>query len=337
MAEEEDHFKNICFTVGLDPNFLHWFNFHNFPEDIQYHRRTEDWINRFLPQRYENIICDPERTTVNEAELLTAIGFRPNSVALKTICARVFILQKHIKLIECAQNFIRDEFKYNIDLSGGPFLRFPYELPRLNEWFLREKTQSEEDNKSRSYSVINVEEIGIIESKILQLSSEETSFRLFHGTDHESAVDIIEGIEIRKGSQRRDFSDGAGFYLINELEKAIKMAIGNTSRPAVLIYEIPKNLLAKFSRFSLCDKENEADWKTIVSQFRSGRSNKKLRKSLEKIDFIEGPMACSYELPPVAKEGSYQMCAISENFAEELDNHVHAVAFFDGAKSFLSH
>jgi hypothetical protein len=36
----------------------------------------------------------------------------------------------------------------------------------------------------------------------------------FHGTDRESALNIIkEGIDVRRGKEGLDFSDGAGFYL----------------------------------------------------------------------------------------------------------------------------
>ena len=42
----------------------------------------------------------------------------------------------------------------------------------------------------------------------------------FHGTDRESALNIIrEGIYVRKGKKGMDFSDGNGFYLTRYLAK----------------------------------------------------------------------------------------------------------------------
>lgn len=331
MAKGEESWKRICYIVGLHVGFLTQFDFENFPEDIQNHLPIEDWICNFLRQKYKKIFRDRKQVTPTEVEILTSLGFRPDSAAIKTICARASYFQKHVRLIECAEIFIRDEIKYNSILCGTSCSRFPLNLTRPNEWFALPEARSRKDTV-QPCSLINLEDTEQIQTKILQLPPDETEDRilLFHGTDHDSALSISDqGIDINEGSQKRDFSDGAGFYLTDDLNHATRMARGKTSKPAVLVYALPKDMRTKFSGLSLCDEKKREEWKTVVSQFRSGRTKKNLRKSLENADFIEGPISSSYELPPVAKEGSYQMCAISDDLADEIDKCLRAIAFFD--------
>ena len=37
----------------------------------------------------------------------------------------------------------------------------------------------------------------------------------YHGTDHKFVTSIIEGIDLRKGGKRNEFSDGDGFYAVS--------------------------------------------------------------------------------------------------------------------------
>ena len=331
---EETIIERICSTVGLNESFFQDFDFDSFPKDIQEHQTIEQWIYIFLYQKYQ----ETTRGLLSEAEWLTSLGFRQDSIALKTICTRIDILQGHIEPFECAKYFIQDEFKYNVLLSETSHPRFPMNLPHLNKWCILSKEIQSRENATQPCFLINLEKHEASESKISQLltpNETENRILLFHGTDHKSALDIFdEGIDLYSGSQKRDFSDGNGFYLVNELNCAIRMAFGKTSKPAVLVYQIPKTILTKFAKYSLCGKEKETEWKAIVSQCREGRQKRKLRKFLENIDFIEGPMANSYKLPPVAKKGSYQICAISDDFGEELDNHIRAIIFLDGMQTF---
>ena len=346
---EEKRMEETCYAVGLKKSFLHDFDFHTFPEDMQYHRFIDDWICIFLYGNYKKMIDDnDDLKQISETDQLIALGFRQDSMALKTICTRLNILQEHIKLIECAQNFIRDEFKYNVDLStrqrslwcfptpSRPRSLFCFPPPHLNNWFTCPRIQSDK-NTIQSCFIITLEKLDAIKSKISQLLTpenleKEDSHLFFHGTDYDSTSSIFEeGIDPHCGSQKRDFSDGLGFYLIHDLNSAIRTAFGKTSKPAILIYQLPKHILKEnFSKLSLCNKENETKWQTTVSQYRQGRQTKTLRQSVENIDFIEGPMASSYKLPPVAKEGSYQICALSEKFTEELDKYLYAIVFFKG-------
>lgn len=333
--------SRICHALGLKIDFLHWFNFENFPDDVQNHMPFGDWICNFLRETYNEAIDDMPQTTLNDAQVLESIGFRPDGMALNTILARTSPLATHLELIDRAELFIRDEFKYNVVLSDQIFSRFPYDPLILNEWFPLARLSATQTSEAETLDfflqpfcyAINLEQPEEkIESKLYQLHLEdENQTVLFHGTDHESAKDIIDqGIDINLGKQKRDFSDGAGFYLTNDLDYSVNWAFSKTSRPAVLVYRVSKEMLDSFSILSLCSEDKQTRWKEIVNQFRSGKPSKKLRKSLREIDFIEGPQASSSILPPIAREGSYQMCVISDKLAEELHNCIHSVLFWDG-------
>ena len=332
--------SRICHALGLEIDFLHLFGFENFPEDIQNHMSFEDWICNFLRESYSETIDEiPAQAPLNEAQVLESIGFRPDGVALNTILAQTSPLTTHLEVIDRVELFIRDEFKYNVVLSDRITPRFPYNPLMLNEWFPILELSAKQTSEAETLGffaqpfqpfgyAINLEQRKTGSELRSFYLEDDTQFVLFHGTDHESATDIIEqGIDINVGKKNRDFSDGAGFYLTKDLDYSVNWAFSKTSKPAVLVYVVPKEMLESFSRLSLCTEGKQTQWKEIVSQFRSGKPTKKLRKSLKEIDFIEGPQANSFMLPPVAKEGSHQMCVISDELAEKLQNCLQSVLF----------
>ena len=326
--------SRICFALGLDVDFLQRFDFERFPDDIQNHRSIEDWICNFLHENYKENVLDKELISSNDKEVLEAIGFRPNSFAFRNILARKKHLQAHLELIDCAILFIKDEFKYNTVLSEMLCPRFYNTLPETNKWFCHLVTQSGK-GETQQVCLMNLEQPAALKTKLSELPSVAPRTKLlFHGTDHESVLNILnQGIDIHVGQQKRDFSDGSGFYLTNDLEHSVSLAFGKTSKPAVLVYQVPPEMLTTFHKLSLCGEEYETEWEALVSQFRSGRPSRKLRKSLEKFDFIEGPRSSSYKLPPVAKKHSYQICVISEGLSEKLDGCIRAAVFFDGSNT----
>ena len=80
--------------------------------------------------------------------------------------------------------------------------------------------------------------------------------------------------------------------------------------------------------------ERKKEWQRIVSQFRSGKPDKKFRKDLNRNhQFIEGPMASlSCKNPhleyPKQKDGTYQLCVRDDDCAQLFDRSLHSVVFF---------
>ena len=156
----------------------------------------------------------------------------------------------------------------------------------------------------------------------------------FHGTDHQSAKNIlsVRGIYLNAGRQKRDFSCGKGFYLSKNFDHALDWANCTTAKPAILVFKANRHLLNSASKLDLFGDEKR--WHEIVFAFRSGRLTAKTRTTLRSYDLIEGPMAtvrtngsANEELIIEQKPSSYQMCLISSEFAEKFQQTLHCIIF----------
>ena len=155
---------------------------------------------------------------------------------------------------------------------------------------------------------------------------------LFHGTDHQSAANILNrGIYLPAGRQKRDFSSGKGFYVTASLDQAIKWARSTTSKPAILIFKVKRDdLLQKARKLDLTSDLEE--WRETVHYFRSDEGPAYKGKGIrKKYDLIEGPVATassssgtSDQLMWQPKHSSYQLCLISDEFAKKF---YHALQF----------
>ena len=335
----------LCALLGLKLDFLDALS--EMPPECCNHRSLTEWIKIFLRDNSESTVM-ANRKKISK-ELLESIGFDPSSTAVETIMARSAFAGStpmHIDACEWAQLFVEDEFKYNPLLSSltSPF---PFYHCLTNAWFELKNIPDEISLESN---------INVFQVQIMNLRTEESNTYskahtalsasipqenqntvLYHGTDHESAQQILfRGIELCAGRQKRDFSCGKGFYLTTSLEDALNWAKSTTARPAVLSFVVtssPEYVLQKARKLSLDGNEQ---WRNLVSLFRNDNVTSKMLEDLDsKYDLIEGPMAIvttdetSGELVFEPKPSSYQMCLISDSFAEEFEKTLHSIMFFD--------
>ena len=167
------------------------------------------------------------------------------------------------------------------------------------------------------------------------VSLEDDDFEIFfHGTNHESAEDIMEGgIDLARGEEKQEFSSGDGFYLGNSFDEAFKWYnIRRYLTSAVLIFRVKRVELRGDTRkpgLDLRQPEKKKEWKMIVSQFRSGKPNLNFRKHLNHDHkFIEGPMACPSRKNPTQRDGTYQLCIRNNDCAKLFDRSLHSIVFF---------
>ena len=334
-SETGEWYRCICDELGLQPDFLT--ELVEIPPQSRDHRKLSDWIEIFLEDSTESVKKADKYSLTKE--LLRSIGFNPASKAVKTIMARSFSgsMQEHIEASEWAQLFIKDEFKYNSLLSPETS-KFPFQSDVTNTWFQLPKEECESDEDIRKVRIINLEtkesELHIKAMTMLKdfVAQEDKNGFLFHGTDHESAKQILmQGIYLYAGREKRDFSCGEGFYLTNKMEHALNWAKSTTARPAILIFQVKREDLDNARKLNL--NKNKEKWKEIVSCFRTGKRTAKVRKSLTSYDFIEGPMSVltkhetTDEVVFEPKRLSYQMCLISEDFAERFEKNLHSIVF----------
>ncbi|PFX15864.1 Nitrogen permease regulator 2-like protein, partial [Stylophora pistillata] len=234
-------------------------------------------------------------------ELLHDIGFDPLSLTADLIMERASSLAKHIDPCDWAEIFIQDEFRCNpfLNSDDNQLARseFPFQSTKIHEWFQvsLSKRNVTEGNPESYVNIVNVQ--GWISASEIPCHSIEEQFEnLYHGTDHDSAVDILNGrgIHLPAGRQKRDFSSGKGFYLTKSFEDAYKWAKRKSVKPAVLVFR-PKHdefwNNEKIQRLTLLSNENPEEWKEIVALFRSGKQSTKKREILRDYDLIEGSVA----------------------------------------------
>lgn len=334
-SETREEYRRICAELGLQPDFLTELD--EIPRESRHHRKLSDWIEIFLEDSTESVKKDDKYSLTKE--LLGSIGFDPTSKAVKTIMARAFSgsMQEHIEASEWAQLFIKDEFKDNPLLSPKTS-KFPFQSDVKNTWFQLSKEEYESDEDITKVRIINLEtkksESHIKTMTLLRdfVAQDDKNGFLFHGTDHKSAKQILmQGIYLYAGREKRDFSCGDGFYLTNKMEHALNWAKSTTARPAILIFQVKREDMDNARRLNL--NKNKEKWKEIVSCFRTGKRTAKVRKSLTSYDFIEGPMSVltkhetTDEVVFEPKCSSYQMCLISEDFAERFEKNLHSIVF----------
>ena len=213
-----------------------------------------------------------------------------------------------------------------------------------NSWFQLPPSTTDENGEKTNEDLCRVNIMNVVtkesytttqlQSMFSDLVSEdEQNVVLFHGTDHQSASDILfRGIDLCAGRQKRDFSCGSGFYLTDNFDEALNWANNTTVKPATLIFRVNRREHLDDAR-KLNLYENGEKWREIVSSFRSGKRTAKTRKSLSEYDLIEGPAATitrneSGELVIEPKPSSYQMCLISDEFADGFRETLHSIVLF---------
>ena len=133
---------------------------------------------------------------------------------------------------------------------------------------------------------------------------ETSSFRLllFHGTRHSDARNIMRnGIDIERGAQCQDFSDGRGFYLTPDFYDAVTWARERFPiiRPAIVVFRVPTKLISRAHGMDLSVHESHdgsvklatEKWRDCVSFHLSGKQlggHRRLRY-YGGLEYIAGP------------------------------------------------
>ena len=217
--------------------------------------------------------------------------------------------------------------------------RFPYQPNRINEWFTI-SSDPRVRKQPHAVNVINVNRDGKTQ-KCYTAQNRDDNFPLslenedyevfFHGTSHDHARNIIDGgIKLTKGGERKDFSDGEGFYLTNQFDEAWKnkWASNRPSVSVVLVFRVRRADLRE-RRQALDLRTDEDQWKSVIRAFRSGEST----EQFQQYEFIEGPMSSISRgnqslCNPIFHGDTYQLCVKHDNCAELFDRSLHSAVFF---------
>ena len=285
LQEDRDRLERetvrVCSCLGLQIHFLD--RLQDMPEKLRHHRTLCDWIVIFLRNNFTALSDSSEENSLSK-ELLHNIGFDPLSSAVDVIVKRAGSDAQHIDSCDWAEIFVQDEFKYNplLNFDDNQLVRseFPFQSAKINEWC--EPLFSERKMTEDSHAIAMNLNDWIFASGIPR-RIEEQSEDLYHGTDHESAIDILNGrgIHLPAGRQKRDFSSGKGFYLTKKFDHAFKWAKRKTIKPAILVFRLKHSEFwnnEKIRRLNLCSHENSQKWAEIVALFRSGKQSAETRE-----------------------------------------------------------
>ena len=326
----------VCSLLGLRLDFLD--RLEEMPPEIRDHQTLCYWIVNFLRNNNETLTTT-EKNSLSYKEQLYAIGFDPLSSVVENILERAGSGEQHIEACEWAERRVQDEFKYNILLSQQS-KRFPFEIDGRAEWLERDDVIIANVVAKKSESSMKTKSMLIkLELTNEQEEQEEQEVVLFHGTDHESACDIMNGrgIHLGAGRKKRDFSSGAGFYLTKNLDDAFIWACSTTVKPAILVFRVELDFLNKASKLNLNEGDGLTKWREIVNFCRLDKGPGSLRSSLSAYDLIEGKSARATRSGPTngndlmfeQNPSSYQMCLISQKFAEMFQEKLLSIFFYD--------
>ena len=222
--------------------------------------------------------------------------------------------------------------------------RFPHKESIVYQWFDHPRS----GGSRNPVKAINVEkEVGkpwngnslfdTVKLSEMKLLDYETFEIFYHGTSHEWADDIVDGIDLKKGAGGMDFSSGDGFYVSKDLCLAREWAARRfrENNSAVLVFKLRKVELRGVNNnngLDLKDIDSKKEWQKLVKNFLSNRPSKRFLKTVKEHDFIEGPMVAKggYDFLsfPKPKIDSYQLCVRTDNCASLFDRSLCAVIYF---------
>ena len=156
----------------------------------------------------------------------------------------------------------------------------------------------------------------------------------FHRTNQNNAEKITnEGIDVEIGEEKKDFSDGGGFYLGRDLNDVLGVRWARGRRPccAVLVFKVERTELRDERNGLYLSGESVPRWEEVVRNFRLGSRDRSLRKQLKPYDFLEGAISGEGQNynNPVPNPGSYQLCVRTDVCAYLFNRSLHSAMFFE--------
>ena len=327
LVTEEDV---LCSVLGLNDEFAD--RLRNLRAGIRSHKTDMYFLTCFLKECYDSF--DSEDLP-DDAARLQKMGFTENrsNVIAKWIAAQPF--PKHKSLLAWAEIYLKNLFKYDIFLNDL-VPTFPYKENYLNGWFLQNVTRDREEDsrlvrESGAISAINTttteEAEAHIQEKITEFRNSNPNGQLyFHGTDHKSAKNILEnGINLREGAPRCDFSHGKGFYVTNDFMYALPYAHSQTKAAAVIVFNICDAYLRGLRCLDLSGPGNHNNWLSVTNFFKSGeqqsnRPGQRLYNQIVNCHYIIGPISGGGVARGRRRQNLTQICIKKKEMAREIGN-----------------
>ena len=255
--------------------------------------------------------------------------------------------------VECYLDYM---FEYDIFLNSEHTC-FPFNADKVNEWFVVPRILDNDSTDEMDDAFVNVHIYNTTDG-LDAITRDGVTYPhrvveeslWYHATDHKSAQSILlDGIRLKEGKAKQDFSHKSGFYLTPHLDFAKEWARrkGGPRGGAVIVFKHKLDATA-YRGLDLSPEENVNKWKQVVKYYRCGQKSrlfvcpKSLATELNKTDFIEGPMSwdqrkcASTDWQPNKREGaSRQLCIKSQKLADEFSSGIDAIIFLSTNSNYL--
>lgn len=275
-------------------------------EDLRPHQSDIYWIHRYFERQYSRY-QNPE--TYSRLLILESIGF----TKLKAEYLSNFIEQNHIakhqSLLYWSKFYIKNTYE---DLINGKNEEMIFKKINISIITVRDY----EELKKRHNIMLS-----------LYINQESKSIRdttyWFHGTDHDSANNILQnGIILSKGTACGDYSNNSGFYLTSDFMFAYKWSTLYLRKNSAIIVFKMQNELEDSKGLDLTSKHCRITMEKVVVYYKNECEDISL-EWLENYKYIFGPMEkntlFSDEELNIGKT-YHQLCIKDQMFAKEIFN-----------------
>ncbi|XP_046855686.1 uncharacterized protein LOC124448764 [Xenia sp. Carnegie-2017] len=294
------------------------------------HKSEKENLLRFLKEFEEEDSIENLRDSKEVAEILCKIGFTKHRSQFIAKWITNMSDPNHKQILSWVEIYIENDFKYDIFLNDQ-VMDFPFKNDNQNGWFTENFSRFDEEGRySHPVNMINVESqedaLCHVESEVAELNKKNPETKVyFHCTDHKSVVDILEDrIELGFGRDKSDFSDGEGFYMVNDAKFSLEQYGLSSTHPAIIMFDVSPQKLSKFKGIDLSSAEKDKDWKLIVEYFRSGSHGignlpKNLFLHIRQCDYIRGPVSLNGSIENnTLSQGVEQICIKKRELANQI-------------------
>ena len=334
----EEHI--LCAAVGL--NWTIADELRNLDAKFRMHQPDEYFLRYFVTRNIQP--CGLNADTDKLLETLTNAGFSSSRANVLIELIETNKLSKQQDLEYWVEWYFRHSFQYDVFFSHN-CPRYPFNEEVVNEWKEIEFGDDDGDEGSSTIKVAiyntTIASVNSVFSNLLVSPEDAENKTLwYHGCQHKDAKSILEnGIQLRKGNPKQDFSDEDGFYCTPDHEYAIDWAKGKGKKTAaVIIFDVTG---LNFMGMDLY--ERKADWTDVVKYNRCGRDktifriHRELKLEFNSCDCVLGPMSgdgtkCTGPswTPSHFSRGKRQVCVRSDDLASALRNRIFRTIFISG-------
>ena len=320
----------MCSILGLRDEVAEYLR--NIDPEFRYHQTNQEWIKDYFGARNKEL--SEEQT---QEEKLVQLGFTPIKARDLSSHLDQNEYSNHKTTLQWAQDNVESQFKYNILLAAKPKygITKPYNTTGNLEIEFEIPTDEEEGAvlvKALDTFALPVEELEpgipwLHDYWAQEGKSLDSTKYWFHGTDHDSAINIIRnGIRFTK-ARRADFSDQGGFYLSSSYEMAHKWPKASKREPsAVIVFKAPNDGMFAPGEGEEFLEANEK-WKKLVTYFRKGSAgfSKKERTAYDDLKYVFGPMSIR-PYPQNMTPQEFQLCIKDKSLAKQFFNEGRTIA-----------